>query len=189
MARFRVTSGVRMIRLAAYLVTGLLFLASCAPAPTAPTLGADGQPLPRIYPIKPGQTAEIQFRMLDAVNVLRQAASAPQVQLNAELTAAAATHSRDMSVQNRAWHFGSDGSSPIDRVTRLGYGGALIGETISETYETELETLSAWMAQADTRDVILDPRATDLGFSWFQEPNGKIWWTLVLGGRGTTPPG
>jgi hypothetical protein len=37
------------------------------------------------------------------------------------------------------------------------------------------------MSQPDTRDVILDPRATDLGFAWFQEPNGKIWWTLVLG--------
>ncbi len=52
---------------------------------------------------------------------------------------------------------------------------------ISETYETELETLGAWMSQPDTRRIILDPDARKMGFSWYQENNGKIWWTLVLG--------
>ncbi|NVK12855.1 MAG: CAP domain-containing protein, partial [Rhodobacteraceae bacterium] len=75
---------------------------------------------------------KVQLRMLDSVNALRQAAGAQAVQLNAELTAAAATHSRDMSVQNRPWHFGSDGSSPLDRVARAGYAGTLLGENISE---------------------------------------------------------
>lgn len=120
--------------------------------------------------------------MLDSVNSLRQASGAAPLQLDAQLTAAAATHSRDMSVQNRPWHFGSDGSSPIDRVRRTGYAGQLIGETISETYETELETLAAWMEQPDTRRVILDREARNMGFSWHQEANGKIWWTMVLGG-------
>ena len=119
--------------------------------------------------------------MLDSVNALRQAASAPQVQLNAQLNAAAATHSRDMSVQNRLWHFGSDGSSPLDRVARTGYPGSMLGEAISETYENELQTLTAWMEDRGTRAVILDPKATNMGFSWYQEPNGKIWWTLVMG--------
>jgi uncharacterized protein YkwD len=117
--------------------------------------------------------------MLDSVNALRQAAAAPAIQLNAQLNAAAATHSRDMSVQNRPWHFGSDGSSPLDRVARTGYTGSVLGENISETYENELQTLTAWMEEASTRAVILDPKATQMGFSWFQEPNGKIWWTLV----------
>ncbi|MEJ2018524.1 MAG: CAP domain-containing protein, partial [Maritimibacter sp.] len=97
------------------------------------------------------------------------------------LTAAAATHSRDMHVQNRPWHFGSDGSSPLDRVQRTGYQGTLLGENISESFETDLETLAAWMAEKDTRDVILDPRARNIGLSWYQESNGKIWWTLVTG--------
>jgi uncharacterized protein YkwD len=92
-----------------------------------------------------------------------------------------------MSLQNRPWHFGSDGSSPLDRVRRAGYTGIMMGENISETYETELETLAAWMEQKDTRDVILAPRATDMGFAFFQEPNGKIWWTMVTGGPGRDP--
>ncbi len=124
---------------------------------------------------------KVQIRMLDSVNALRQAAGAQTVQLNAELTAAAATHSRDMSVQNRPWHFGSDGSSPLDRVSRAGYTGSLLGENISETYENEQQTLSAWLERPATRAVILDPKAVNMGFSWFQEPNGKIWWTMVMG--------
>ena len=68
----------------------------------------------------------------------------------------------------------------------MGYTGTLIGETISETYEAELETLAAWMENPDTRGVILDERADDLGFAYFQEQSGKIWWTLVLGSRAAT---
>jgi uncharacterized protein YkwD len=101
--------------------------------------------------------------------------------LSAELNAAAATHSRDMSVQNRAWHFGSDGSSPPERLLRVGYQGKLLGENISETFESELETLAAWMENPTTRDVLLTDSAKDMGFSWFQEASGKIWWTLVTG--------
>ena len=34
----------------------------------------------------------------------------------------------------------------------------------------------------DTRAVIMDPRARSIGFSWFQENNGKLWWVLSVGG-------
>ncbi|MBU3260501.1 MULTISPECIES: CAP domain-containing protein [Roseovarius] len=170
-----------MARLLGLIFSALLALSACA-APPEPQIGPDGKPLPKVYRIRAGQTAEIQYRMLDSVNALRQAAGKPPVQLNSRLNAAAATHSRDMSIQNRPWHFGSDGSSPIDRVNRVGYERSLIGENISETYETELETLAAWMDKPSTRNVILSSQAKDMGFSWLQENNGKIWWTLVMGG-------
>lgn len=157
------------------------FLAACATTPEV-RVGADGNPLPQVYKIKPGHENEISFRLLDSVNSLRRAQGAQQLSFNAALNAAAATHSRDMAVQNRPWHFGSDGSSPLVRVQRVGYTGTLLGELISETFETELVTLAAWMRQADTRAVLLDPAAREMGFAWFQEPSGKIWWTLVTGG-------
>jgi uncharacterized protein YkwD len=168
-----------MTRLFTLLLVAGMALAACQPA--APTIGADGQPIPRAYRIGTREAAQLPFRMLDSVNALRGASSLPLLELDAQLTAAAATHSRDMQVQNRPWHFGSDGSSPVDRVRRVGYSGVLVGEVISETYETELETLGAWMAKPDTRRVIMSPDARKMGFSWFQEDNGKIWWTLVLG--------
>ena len=68
---------------------------------------------------------------------------------------------------------------PIFR--RQGYSGQLVGENISESYENDIQTLNAWMQTRDTRDVIMDPTATSLGFAWYQEPSGKIWWTLISG--------
>ena len=137
--------------------------------------------MPQVYPIKGKDTSAITYRVVDGVNELRGARNLTPLTLDASLTAAAATHSRDMAVQNRPWHFGSDGSSPLVRVQRAGYTGGLLGELISETFETELVTLSAWMGEADTRDVIMDPRAGQIGFAWFQEPSGKIWWTMLTG--------
>ncbi len=171
-----------MFRKFGFVVIAMAGLSACG-APSTPQFGSDGKPLPKVYNIRQGQTAKIQFSMLDSVNALREASGAAPLELNAQLNAAAATHSQDMALQNRPWHFGSDGSSPIDRVQRVGYTGQLVGENISETYETEIETLSAWMEDENTRRVILSPAATDLGFSWFQEENGKIWWTLVTGSQ------
>ena len=145
-------------------------LGACGVGMGEPQVGADGRPLPRVYKINAATADKIPFRILDSVNTLRAAKGAAPL-----------THSRDMSVQNRPWHFGSDGSSPLVRVQRVGYPGKFLGELISETYETEMETLAAWMAQPDTRNVVLDPMARNLGFAWFQEPGGKIWWTLLTG--------
>lgn len=169
-----------MLRLALLIISSAVLLSACS-SPQTPTLGPDGQPLPQVYKIGSGQKAKIEFRMLDSINELRAAAFLPPVQLNSQLNAAAATHSQDMANQNRAWHWGSNGSSLIDRGAQAGYPGQMLGENISETYETELETLSAWMLQPDTRAVILDPKAVNIGFAWFQQKNGKIWWTLVTG--------
>ena len=178
-----------------FLAQGMvLALAACA-APSEPQLGADGKPLPRVYKIKDGR--EVSFRLLDSMNTLRAAKSLPPVSFDAALNAAAETHSRDMSVQNRPWHFGSDGSSPLVRVQRSGFTGRLLGENISETYETEITTLNAWMQSRDTRDVIMDPKAGEFGIGWYQEPSGKIWWVLLTAGGsaatamavgGFTPP-
>ncbi len=169
-----------MTRKSFLMLCAALALSACATGGAIP-LGPDGKPLPQVYRITPDVSRQIPFRMLDSVNSLRAARGATPLVLNAELNAAAATHSRDMSVQNRPWHFGSDGSSPFDRVQRVGYRGRISGELISESFETELETLSAWMAQADTREIVLDPAANQMGFAWFQENSGKIWWTMITG--------
>lgn len=157
-------------------------LAACGPPVSNEVITTpDGQSVQKIYRIRAAEKDDVQLRMLDSINALRTAAAVAPVEMSAQLNAAAATHSRDMSVQNRPWHFGSDGSSPLDRVARVGFDGQLLGENISETYESETQTLAAWMEDPATRTVILDPRARRVGFEWFQEENGKLWWTLVVG--------
>lgn len=168
-----------MKRLSALMMVASLALAACTTSSEA--IGPDGKPLPKLYKISRGDAQDIPVRVQEAVNTLRAARGTAPVAMNPALMAAAEGHSRDMAAQNRPWHWGSDGSSPLDRGLRAGFMGKVLGENISETYETETETLSAWMALADTRDVILNPAATQMGFGWYQEPSGKIWWTMLTG--------
>jgi uncharacterized protein YkwD len=123
----------------------------------------------------------IRLRHLDAVNAVRAEAGVQPLQLSAELNAAAETHARDMSVQQRAWHFGSDLTSPRERAFRAGYRGELVGENLSEGSDSDLTVLGTWLDFADTRRVILDPKARGLGLGWYQEASGKIWWVQVVG--------
>jgi uncharacterized protein YkwD len=103
------------------------------------------------------------------------------LQLSAELNAAADTHARDMSVQKRAWHTGSDLTSFRERAFRAGYRGELVGENLSEGADSDLVVLDTWLEFADSRNVILAPGARGLGLGWYQEPNGKIWWVQLIG--------
>lgn len=164
--------------------TGLLEEIS-ASAEAAET-GADGAEddtkyVAQIFWISAQERDRIPLRVLDAVNGIRMAKELPEVRLSRALNAAAHTHARDMAVQNRPWHFGSDGSSPINRAEMAGYEGRLLGENISESYESDLATLSAWMDNAETRALILEPEAREIGIGWHQEHKGKIWWTFVAG--------
>ncbi|MGR3485357.1 MAG: CAP domain-containing protein [Paracoccaceae bacterium] len=153
----------------------LAALAACGAPAVGPNGETRGGGLARFYQ----PTEASQIRLVDGLNALRAAQGVQAVALDRRLTAAAMTHSRDMAVQNRPWHFGSDGSNPLTRAARVGFAGQVIGEAISETYESETETLAAWMQDPGTRAVLLDPQAAALGVGYHQEDQGKIWWTVV----------
>lgn len=170
------------------LTLSMLVLAACQPY-SLPPASAPQQLAPAAtpqvpggpYQITPQEAAEIPVRVLQQVNLLRANLGQSPVTLSPQLTSAALVHARDMSAQNRAWHWGTDGSSPLDRARAQGYFGRLLGENISESYETDIETLTAWMSTRETRDVIMDPAARELGIAWYQEPTGKIWWVMLVG--------
>ncbi len=150
-------------------------LAACGGGPARDQSG--------IYRISDRDVADVQYRMLDSINFLRQAAGAAPLTLDVRLVNAAQAQAVDMSRQQRAWPFGADGSNPYQRVARSGYGGELAAEVYSQSYETEMETLTAWIEDQAWGPAILDPEATDMGFAWQQDPNGLTWWVLTLGTR------
>lgn len=130
----------------------------------------------------------IRFRQLDAVNALRAERGMPALAYSNALNSAALTHARDMALQQRAWHFGTDRSNPQSRAVRAGYGGLVIGENIAEAFESDIVTLQNWLDERSAAAVILEPRARDFGFAWFREASGKIWWVQLLGEpRAPTP--
>lgn len=128
----------------------------------------------------------VRFRHLDSVNALRAQQGLSQLAFSQALNSAAVTHARDMSLQQRAWHFGTDRSNPQTRAIRAGYGGLILGENIAETFDGDLATLQDWLDEPGSRGIMLQPSATSLGLGWFREDNGKLWWVQLVGGPENT---
>lgn len=162
-----------MSHLPAAAVLALLAAAACAPTVPQP---AGGVPRPTA-----ADAATIRLRHLDAVNAVRAQEGLPALQLSAELNAASDTHARDMSVQRRAWHFGSDLTSWRERAFRAGYRGEVLGENIFEGADDDLTVLRYWLEVPDTRRVIMNPAGRGLGLGWHQDPGGKLWWVQLVG--------
>lgn len=126
-------------------------------------------------------SVEIRKRHLDYLNAIRQERGLTNLQISNSLNSSAATHARDLFKQQRAWNFGSDGSSPQKRAEISGFKGVVTGENVSETYEGEFLVLQVWVKNSFSRSVLLNKEATHLGLGWYQQDNGKIWWVQVLG--------
>lgn len=126
-------------------------------------------------------SVEIRKRHLDYLNAIRQERGLTNLQTSNSLNSSAATHARDIFKQQRAWNFGSDGSSPQKRAEISGFKGVVTGENVSETYEGEFLVLQVWVKNSFSRSVLLNKEATHLGLGWYQQDNGKIWWVQVLG--------
>ena len=126
-------------------------------------------------------SVEIRKRHLDYLNAIRQERGLTNLQISNSLNSSAATHARDIFKQQRAWNFGSDGSSPQKRAEISGFKGVVTGENVSETYEGEFLVLQVWVKNSFSRSVLFNKEATHLGLGWYQQDNGKIWWVQVLG--------
>lgn len=158
-----------MIRLTSLLLFLSLVLSACTET------GGHSNRIPA------SQTNAVRASHVEQVNDLRAQAGLPALVLSAELTAAALTQARDMAVQQRAWHYGSDMTSPQDRAARAGYIGVIAGENIAENNMREVETLQLWLNDPDTRRLIYTPNARDIGFGWYQDSDGHMWWVQVIG--------
>lgn len=141
---------------------------------------AEDAPIP--YEITKREAKRILKRHLEEVNEARKRAGRQPVVLSEELTSAAERHARDMRAQKRAWHFGRDGSSPVERIIRSGYPGTPLGENVAESFENDSEILSAWLRDDNSRLSILNREAKAIGIGWAQDSDLKIWWVQTVGG-------
>ena len=164
-----------MFRLNALLVSIFLTVSACTEAPTGIYEGTT-----QSGTISNFSAGGIRLRHLDSLNALRVERGLQPLQLSAQLNAAADTHARDMAAQQRAWNFGSDRTSPQERADRAGFAGIVRGENVAETFKSELFVLQTWLDDPASRASILDPQATHMGYGWYQESNGKVWWVEVL---------
>jgi len=159
-----------MFRIIAALMVSLFAISGCVPTEVS-----------AVRQISAAEANGIRLNQLDLVNAVRAQSGVPPLTLSSELTAAALTHARDIAVQKRAWNFGSDRSSPQARAERAGFNGLITGEDVAESFMNNVEIFQAWAGDTRSRQAMTDPRATHMGFGWFQEANGKLWWVMDIG--------
>lgn len=179
MNNIRVIPLAKILTRVVLLLLTLGFLFACTDVSDLPR--DDSNAYAKIYRIDNRQARLIPGRMLEAINNIRVTTDVPRLRYSSELNAAAFTHARDMSFQNRPWHFGSDRSSPVTRVSRAGFEGDLVGENIAESFEVPLDILGAWLNEEEARQNILDPQAKRMGVGWHQDSDGRIWWVMLVG--------
>lgn len=157
-------------------------LAGCAQfdGSRAPELNADGRVTEGVYTVTAANVGSIRGRAMETLNAARAQRGLALVQLDPRLNAAATEQSGAMSAQGRAWPFGPNGETPPQRARAAGFSGRVIGEVVSETYESEVLAIDAWMSNPAQRAILMDPTAQSIGFGVVQDANMKKWWTLTV---------
>ena len=101
---------------------------------------------------------------------------------NTLLEAAAQRHSNDMANNNLFSHYGSDGSSPWDRIREAGYSMLSGGENIAAGYSTVLSVIEGWLKSPGHRANIMSPYFREIGAAKAVNLNSyyRTYWTLDL---------
>ena len=133
-------------------------------------------------------TAESQD-VLQHVNSLRAAGAtcgsqqlqaAPPLRWNPLLGQAATHHAHDMAQRRQMSHAGSDGASLAERVSRVAYPWAAVGENVAAGQETAAEAVSAWMASPGHCSNLMSSRYTELGLGAARAPGDAPGWYRAL---------
>ncbi len=105
------------------------------------------------------------------------------LRLDPKLTVAAKAHSRDLAKSDRISHYGSDGSSPWDRVKRAGYSAKIAAENVGTGQASLEEVFKGWEQSPGHNRNLLLPGAKDMGIALIADPKTefKTFWTLVVG--------
>ena len=119
----------------------------------------------------------------ELINAYRREKGLKPLKLNATLTEAAKSHSRDLAKWDRISHFGSDGSNPWDRVKRVGYNAKLAAENVGTGQASIDEVMKGWKESPGHNKNLLLTDAEHMGIALVQDPKTefKTFWTLVIG--------
>lgn len=143
-----------------------------------------------MYPLR-AQDAQA-WDILTLVNQARAESTSPLL-MSAELVAAAQAHSDDMARDDFLGHQGSDGSTPAERVSAVGYNWTQLGENVLYRFDLSAQgAFDQWWNSRGHRENLLNPEYIEVGIAWAQSVSGKYYYTMVLASRsevGTPIPG
>jgi uncharacterized protein YkwD len=101
-------------------------------------------PKPQPTPPPPINLDVVRARVIALHNQYRIAHGLSALTANAKLTIAAQSHADDMATHKNLSHTGSNGSTPFERMTKVGYAWSTASENVAEGYATADAVMSAW---------------------------------------------
>jgi len=119
--------------------------------------------------------------ILDRLRSVRRDMHLPEMLPHPALAEMARLQVLQMHRLGFATHMGIDGCDPPARGVRAGYTGHILGEALAETWDGPCETVDLWLAHDETRAVLLDAAARDVGVSGARGDTGITRWDLVVG--------
>lgn len=101
------------------------------------------------------------------------------------LTCASRLHSQDMASMRRLDHNGSDGRSPFQRISDIGYTGRTPqGENVAMGYQTPAAVVSGWMSSPGHCSNIMNAGFNEIGVGYDNsEPSYPHLWTQKFARR------
>ena len=119
---------------------------------------------------------------LKLINDYRASKGLTALKLDPRLTLAAKMQSKDLASTDRISHYGSDGSSPWDRVKRTGYSAKIAAENVGTGQASLEEVIKGWTESPGHNRNLLLPGAHDMGIALAEAPKTefKTFWTLVV---------
>lgn len=125
-----------------------------------------GSPIPQPSPTpRPSPTSTIsptrtpnsdrEGRAENLINDYRKLNGKSRLLTDFRLTEAARGHSQDMQQNNYCGHYGSDGSSPYDRMREAGFPLASGGEIVACGYSSVDKAIQAWQNSSGHRRIML----------------------------------
>src|SRR5262249_31748445 len=103
--------------------------------------------------------------------------------LDARLSRAATIQSNDQAKRDSMGHYGSDGSSIMDRVERVGYHARLVGENVASGHKSYSDVERGWEKSSGHRENLLRTEVSAVGVAMAKSKRGWPYWTLVVGGE------
>lgn len=104
--------------------------------------------------------------------------AAPPLALSAVLTRAALKHAQDMASHSHFEHTGTDGSTPAQRVEKVGYLWLTVAENIAAGARTADEVVEGWLNSPGHCTNLMGPMYTQMGIAYAVEEKSTagIYW-------------
>jgi uncharacterized protein YkwD len=158
-------------------------------APVVPTTGAATGTSGGVAPVSTAsncsasENAGYVNELVNLINNARRAAGLSALTVNAQLTAAAQGHSRDMACNNFLGHVGTDGSVIGQRILAAGYSPTGFVEIIA--IGTPQDAMSQWQNDAGHWAAVLNAGLTEIGigYSYYAQSDYGGYFTVDMGAR------